>query len=509
MADPVTNNLALIEMATGTASGQWGAVLNASMIAIVDAALGNTVSVPLSSSNVSLSTTQRQNLGFSLTGTLSGNVSVSLPLSPNSTSAAVGGEFIFENNTTGGFNVTVNTVVTGSLGVVVPQGARALLYSDTVNVKFGDDTQNQVAAYNGNPNTNVAGYSASAARRASKVIDRSTNEEYLCVTGTGSAAGAVWSKALPYSFPAQGYLTANNDPTNPVLTVDSLGASTIYYTAFRGNQVFVNNGVSFVPLAIPGGQLTLALSNSAQAANGIYDALGFLLPNGTTLVVAFSPAWAIPTAGAGARGTGAGTPQLSRVNGLLVNAVPQTANNGATSYQIGTALGTYLGSVFVDSSPGQVTCNASYGQSRKFGVWNAYNREPISIKEGDGTATWNLPNTTITAFRSANNNAANVIASFTGLAEEIVEADFTLALSNPSSGQAAIAMGANSTSVAFGTRGVYAIGQGGGTASVTGPRLVLPPGLGVNNLYALEAGNNAPAAYGTEPFMVMRAKYNG
>ena len=34
-SDPVSSNLSLIEMATGTASGQWGTVLNANMIALL------------------------------------------------------------------------------------------------------------------------------------------------------------------------------------------------------------------------------------------------------------------------------------------------------------------------------------------------------------------------------------------------------------------------------------------------------------------------------------------
>lgn len=473
------------------------------MIGIVDAALGNTVSLPLSSSNVSLSTTQRQNLGFALTGTLSGNVSVSLPLSPNSTSAAVGGEFIFENNTTGAFNVTVNTVVTGSLGVVVPQGARALLYSDTVNVKYGDDTQNQLAAFNGNPNGNVAGYSASVSRRASQVVDRSTNEGYLCLSGSGSAAGTVWVKNMPFTIPAEGYLTANNDPTNPILTGDSLGASTLYYTAFRGNQVWVWNGTSFTPLTIPGGQLPLALSNSSQAANGIYDALAFQMPNGTTLAIAFSPAWQTPTVGSGARGTGAGTPQLSRVNGILVNAVPQTANNGATSYQIGTGLGTYVGSVWVDSSAGQVTCHRTYGQSRKFGVWNALNREPITLAAGDPTALWTE---TVSGWQLMHGSAANSASAFVGLPEEEVNVTFSASLDAASGSGASAGIGLNGTASPTGFTGNIA-DFGGGFLAAYASCPVTVPFIGVDTFYCLD--NNAGRAQGTQNNMQMTVPYNG
>ena len=475
------------------------------MIGIVDAALGNTVSLPLSSSNVSLSTTQRQNLGFALTGTLSGNVSVSLPLSPNSTSAAVGGEFIFENNTTGAFNVTVNTVVTGSLGVVVPQGARALLYSDTVNVKYGDDTQNQLAAFNGNPNGNVAGYSASVSRRASQVVDRSTNEGYLCLSGSGSAAGTVWVKNMPFTIPAEGYLTANSDPTNPILTGDSLGASTLYYTAFRGNQVWVWNGTSFTPLTIPGGQLPLALSNSSQAANGIYDALAFQTPNGTTLAIAFSPAWQTPTAGSGARGTGAGTPQLSRVNGILVNAVPQTANNGATSYQIGTGLGTYVGSVWIDGSAGQVTCHRTYGQSRKFGVCNAFNREPIVLTAGDPTSSWVEPNS---GWQLMHGSVGNSASAFLGLPEEPVNVGLSAALGARSGAGAYAGIGANNTASPSGFTGnVTDFGSGSQFLAGYASLPVTVPFIGVSTFYCLY--DNVDGGLGTQTNMQMTVAYNG
>jgi len=67
----------------------------------------------------------------------------------------------------------------------------------------------------------------------------------------------------------------------------------------------------------------------------------------------FGPAWATSTAGSGARGTGAGTPQLTYQSGVLVNAVQIAANNGASTYTIPASQCTYVGSVFVDATAGQ------------------------------------------------------------------------------------------------------------------------------------------------------------
>jgi hypothetical protein len=191
--------------------------------------------------------------------------------------------------------------------------------------------------------------------------------------------------------------------------------------------------------------------------------------------------------------------------------VPQTANNGATSYQIGTALGTYLGSVFVDASAGQVTCNVSYGQSRKWGIWNAFNRLPIYIREGDPTATWTGPNSSITTFRPSNNNVSNQIATFTGLPEEVITCGFveTMNATNNPGNPAAIAIGVNSTSIVSGTKAVVYLGGSGQTAMLVGAATNIVPGIGVNNVQALEAANGGPLLYGTEANMLLTARYNG
>ncbi len=505
MPDPTTNNLGLILMATGTASGSWGTVLNASMISITDAALGTTLSVPVSSSTVNLTSTQRQNLAFNLTGTLSGAINITLPLNPNSTTNAVGGFFIFDNESTGAFAVTVKTVASGSTGVEVPQGVRSHLYSDGTNIWFADDAQNRVQTYNGNPNGNVAGTAGSASTRASKIVDRSTNVEYLATT-SGTASSTVWSVNLPYTFPSQGYLTASSDATSPILTGDSLGATTIYLTGYNGNNVFVYNGVSFVPVPITGGQMALALSSSSQASNGIYDVMFFL--NGSTPTIGFSPGWQTATAGSGARGTGAGTPQLTRLNGVLVNTVQQTVNNGSTTYTVAANKGTYLGSVYIDASSGQVSCHVTYGQSRKWGVWNYYNRQPITLQGGDPAANWSYTTATI---RESNGGTANFVTPFVGFAEERVSVSFIQEVSGNSGSGAisTIGIGWNSTTVMSGTSG-YVSNFTTNYFTTVISKYNAAPFLGINAANMLEKGAGSASTFvGTSASMLMTAEYRG
>lgn len=512
MPDVLSANLNLLEQATGSASGAWGANLNTLVIDIVDGALGGNQSVSMSSSNVTLTMAQRQHLVFTVTGTLTGNLNLLLPLQTTVTTLAVGGFFIIDNQTTGAFSITVKTAASGSTGVEVPQGAHSLVYSDTTNVWFADDTQNQTQTFNGNPNGSVAGKAGSASTRASKIIDRSTNTEYLCTT-SGTASSAVWFPNLPFTFPCQGYITSNSSTTNPIQTSDSAGATTIYYTALTGNLFFVYNGVSFVPLSITGGQMALALSASSQAANGIYDIIGF--SNSGTPTVGFSPAWTTATPGAGARGSGAGTPQMTRINGVPVNAVQQTVNNGSTTYTVAANRGTILGSIAIDSAAGQVTCNVSYGTARKWGISNNWNQQEVRIIGGDSTASWTYGTT---AWRQSNGSANNYVDVLSSLPNEPAEITFEQYQTIDANASATIldieiGIGVNSTASPSGTIGRTG-GRGGaaawGTAGTPLADYILAPTIGINRLYMLEKGNASAATctfFGTQNNMQMIGRF--
>ena len=124
------NKLHLEEPSAGDDVGTWNVPVNANMT-VIDAGLGGTTSLSLSSSNVTLSTSQYQNLRLSLTGAVSPAISVLIP-------SGVGGFWLVTNNTTGSA-VTVKTTAGGSTGIVPKVGYTTLVYSDGTNVKYGDD----------------------------------------------------------------------------------------------------------------------------------------------------------------------------------------------------------------------------------------------------------------------------------------------------------------------------------------------------------------------------------
>ncbi len=263
----------------------------------------------------------------------------------------------------------------------------------------------------GSPNGVVAGTAGSSGVLPTEYWDYTNAILYECTT-TGSASTAVWtainsSAATAVVTPPQGYLTLQT--ATPILTGDVTAATSVYYTPFIGNQVPFYNGSRFVPTEFT--ELTLALVAN-HSANTIYDIFGFLNSGVPTLVT--GPAWTTSTAGSGARGSGAGTTQIARINGIYVNSVAIVGRNGSTTYSIGANLATYLGTLLVDSAAGQATCHLSYGQGRRWALWNAYNRQKIVIKVGS-TAGYSI--NVSTALRYVNADSAHSALVFRGLPE--------------------------------------------------------------------------------------------
>lgn len=515
MASTFTDNFQLEKQGVGDNVDTWGdPTLNSNVIARIDAALGATTAIALVSSPVTLTQAQWRSKCIKLTGTISANIVISLPLSVNSvgSATAVGGEFIIDNQTTGAYTITVKTAATASTGVEVPQGFRSTLYSDTVNVTYSDDqSRSTIQTYAGNPNGSVAGTAGSSTTPASMLYDRSNGILYVCTT-TGDATTAVWTAINGPIQEPQGYLTTSSNVNNVVITGDAIGATTLYYTPYNGNSCPLFNGTVFVPFVFT--QQSLALTAS-QAAAGLYDVYGFL--DGSTFRIGFGPSWAAGsggsvTAGSCVRGTGVGGAAIQRQNGLWVNTAVMTMTNGVTTYSVAALRGTVLATVFIDSTQGQVTCHRTYGQSRKWGVWNFYNRMPVFLKAGDPNATWTGVDTS-GVWRPANNNSANSFTYLCGLQEEVLYSSLAQIIKLVStSGIAGIGMGLNSTSSPSGMRLQQTFSMSSATSFQTmqTPILTSAPLLGVNVITALEEGSTGAANtqfFGTENSMVLQGQW--
>ena len=151
--------------------------------------------------------------------------------------------------------------------MIAPPGARTLVSGDGVNFTFADDSR--TAAFDtqlGSPQGQVAGVAGTANRSVTNVEWDATNRVQYVATLTGNAATTVWTPAYSNVFTPQGYLTPVSG--TPIITGDSLSATTIYYTPYNGNWTFLSNGTTVYPYQFP--EISYALTNTLLA-NNIYD----------------------------------------------------------------------------------------------------------------------------------------------------------------------------------------------------------------------------------------------
>ena len=337
-----------------------------------------------------------------------------------------------------------------------------------------------------------------------------TNVEFHIVNPaatTGGGGGTTSSLTPP-----QGYLNLVGQATGDVVqTGDVISATTVYYSPYVGNTIPIWNGSLFKQIVFS--ELTATLTAAGSPLSAIQDECVFSNNGVPTLVT--GPTWTTATAGSGNRGTGAGTAQLSRLQGIWVNAVSMTGYNGLSSYSIPANQCTYVGSLAIDATAGQVSAYRTVGQSRKWGIWNAYNRQAIQLGAQDPTASWASAPTTWRESRGQTTNFAQV---FSGLPEEIIDVEFNqtvLQAFNASSAQANIAIGLNSTTVPSGKVGFAIAGntttQGNSGMDAKAQYTLPASNIGINNLNMLE---QAPVGTTTNTFegstdMIMTASWRG
>lgn len=220
----------------------------------------------------------------------------------------------------------------------------------------------------------------------------------------------VQDKGIP--FMPGGRLTLESGV--PVSSSDQTARTTVYYEAYLHNFVPVWNGYNFYSVNAAGVSQTLAdntKSPAAAAVSSLYDM--FIWDDDGTVRLSRGPAWSSATS----RGTGAGTTELERKNGVYVNKVAISNGPGANK-------GTYVGTIATDGngSNGQLNMmmlpsGAAGGANNRFDVWNMYNRVRFTFVNKDNTDSWTYSTDTWRAANNSNNNRVTVVA---GLAETYI-----------------------------------------------------------------------------------------
>jgi len=151
MTTTYTTNKNLGEPAVGDTG--WGTTLNTSITAIDNAFGGKTtLTVTGVSGTVTLTASQYQVLYLYITGTLTANVTYSIP-------SGVGGQWTVYNNTTGSYTVTIASAGGGSSYTVVQSGRTVLLSDGTNIVQSTQSVGGSTTQVQYNNNGNIAGSS--------------------------------------------------------------------------------------------------------------------------------------------------------------------------------------------------------------------------------------------------------------------------------------------------------------------------------------------------------------
>lgn len=232
----------------------------------------------------------------------------------------------------------------------------------------------------------------------------------LTITDTTISASATGSTIIPA---AQGRLSLSNGIAVP--TSDTSSADTLYYVPYTGSIVPVYDGSTLSSLDIGAG-LSLILS---FASNTNYDI--FAYSNAGTPTLFRGPAWSSATS----RGTGAGTTELEKVEGIWVNKYDLSAGPNAQR-------GTYLGTI-----RGNGSTLLTDSETERF-VWNMYNRVLRSLFLPITTDSWTYSTTT---FRQVQGSTTYQVSMVRGVNEDAARLIYRAACNNSTTTGRAVQVG--------------------------------------------------------------------
>lgn len=534
MADSNTTMLDLLKMDTGSHDNDWGDQTNLTLDAIEAAVKGARVTNTTGGVTTLSKTTAREFLQR-VTGTLASNATIEVP--------NISSRWLFSNETTGAFTVTVK--VNGQTGVVVPQGSSITLRGNGTDVVAVNAAQprgqdEKATAVGGtvdaitltlpfSPSKPTPGMKVTWTSAGANTITNPTvtiNGTALTIKKGQSVALAVGDTGVS-GYPCEGIVADNgtdlllkNPATNlfptsfaqvwsaqqsfdggigiaggpvilpggiltvesgvPVSGSDQSARTTIYYTPYLHNGIMLYDGTRWVQKFFT--ELSQALSDSskspaAASANNLYDL--FVWNDAGTLRCTRGPAWA----NSGARGTGAGTTELERLHGSLVNKFAITNGPGAQR-------GVYVGTIATDGSNQMnrilTPAPAAGGTGNRIDVWNMYNRVDVAAMVRDSTNTWDYESTT---WRAVNGSNANRITFVRGLNEDPIDADYAAIVTSSATRTAYVAIGINSTTTPSGRTGAFNFNNNDYTPIAA--RYAGNPGLGLNYAQALERGSGS------------------
>ena len=239
MANTTSANLKLTVQQTGENAGTWGQVTNTNLL-ILEQAIGGYAAInsasgaTLTFSNGALSNGKNQVL--KLTGTISGNVDVTIPDSIEKT-------YIVENATSGAHTVTFKT--TSGTGVTwsATDKGKKILYSDGTNIEegvtstgsliTGDITTNTIYTSNltVTNNTNVSGITIS---------DNVTAANNITTTAGNMVDQIGEVRTVPANTQASPYTLVASDHGKVIIASDTITVPSGVFSAGQTISIYNN-----------------------------------------------------------------------------------------------------------------------------------------------------------------------------------------------------------------------------------------------------------------------------
>ena len=266
MASTYTNRLGLEKQTDGENPNSWGAILNTNVIDLIDDAIAGYEIVSVSSTGITLtdnqgSTDQSRNAALEFAGTLTANVTITVPAEEKT--------YFVRENTTGSFAVQMKTV--GGTALTLSQGVNTFVACNGTSI-YRIDTPTSVASFTANTltATTLTATSISTSVLSSSIITVNTSATFqqVSVEGALTVVGATaLNSTVSLGAAAIGILVSSNATGDTTLNLQN------------GN---------FFKLTLTGNTSVTTPTNIAPGQSGII----YLIQDGTGgRSVSFSDVW--------------------------------------------------------------------------------------------------------------------------------------------------------------------------------------------------------------------------
>ena len=234
MASSYSTNSKLELITTGEKAGLWGTITNTNLQILEQLSTGY-LSLAVGGGDVALAldngaTSNGKNIYIKLTGTLTGNRTVTIP----DTAERV---MVFQDATTRESSGSIKTLtvktVSGS-GILIPSGATVLVYSDGTNVNLGMKTKGYITV---NSST-VTAYTASAGEQI--FVNTTANPITITLPATPATGDEITFIDARGTFNSNNLiLNRNSQPINTgtsnlTLTTNGQAFTLVYVDSTRG-----------------------------------------------------------------------------------------------------------------------------------------------------------------------------------------------------------------------------------------------------------------------------------